>query len=143
MVVLKVVLPVTLVPISPCHLKQNSEMDFLKVAKQVFQFLKNYMSMMRCSLVAQQYQILTQIEEKYITAMSSASWPTLSSTKIVGDYDARLDYGVPSGLMGLLQIQGGKSGSSVIVLPGGHIRGLAQLWDALEPRAITMDGCTV
>ena len=75
--------------------------------------------------------------------MSSASWPTLSSTKIVGDYDARLDYGVPSGLMGLLQIQGGKSGSRVIVLPGGHIRGLAQLWDALEPRAITMDGCTL
>ena len=74
--------------------------------------------------------------------MSSASWPTLSSTKIVGDYDAGLDYGVPSGLMGLLQIQGGKSGSRVIVLPGGHIRGLAQLWDALEPRAITMDGCS-
>ena len=63
--------------------------------------------------------------------------------QIVGDYDAGLDYGVPSGLMGLLQIQGGKSGSRVIVLPGGHIRGLAQLWDALEPRAITMDGCTV
>ena len=82
MVVLKVVLPVTLVPISPCHLKQNSEIDFLKVAKQVFQFVKNYMSMMRCSLVAQQYQILTQIEEKYIPAMSSASWPTLSSTKL-------------------------------------------------------------
>ena len=82
MVVLKVVLPVTLVPISPCHLKQNSEIDFLKVAKQVFQFLKKYMSIMRCSLVAQQYQILTQIEEKYITAMSSASWPTLSSTKL-------------------------------------------------------------
>ena len=98
---------------------------------------------MRCSLVTQHYQTLIQIEEKYITAMSSASWPTLSSTKIVGDYDAGLDYGVPSGLMGLLQIQGGKSGSRVIVLPGGHIRGPAQLWDALEPRAITMDGCTV
>ena len=69
--------------------------------------------------------------------------PENSSRPELWEITESQNYGVPSAIMGLLQIQGGKSGSRVIVLPGGHIRGLAQLWDAPESRAITMDGCTV